>query len=481
MAKTEKNIIRYRKTRKWNIGIVVFAVIFLYLTIMVIRYIMSPKIKMYEVLDGDIANTAYYTGVILREETLVTSDYAGYVNYYLREKQKAAVGDLIYTVDESGSVMEYLNNTSGNGSRLSDENLKELKKQLSDFSAVYSDNHFSEVYDINAKLSSMLMEYMNVNTLHELNEQNAGEISVSFRKCPATASGIVLYSTDGMEGLTPEQISAETFSSENYKKTIYTGGMLVNSGSPVYRMITGDGWSVVIPLTEEDLALYQEKNTVSVRFPQKDLMAEAGFSIVRGADGASYGVLTLNQYMVQFADERFVEIEIKTSQVEGLKIPKTALVNREAFVIPLEYLTTGGNSSAEGFYKEIYREDGSVSTEFVAADIFRITDHKQDIENKGTEQQTETPQEYCYISTDNFSTGDMIILPDSNERFRVAEKETLTGVYNVNRGYASFRYINIIDENNEYCIAEKNVYYSLRTYDHIALHGSSISEGEVLH
>ena len=117
----------------------------------------------------------------------------------------------------------------------------------------------------------------------------------------------------------------------------------------------------------------------------------------------------------------------------------------------------------------------------MAADIFRITDHKQDIENKGTEQQTETPQEYCYISTDNFSTGDMIILPDSNERFRVAEKETLTGVYNVNRGYASFRYINIIDENNEYCIAEKNVYYSLRTYDHIALHGSSISEGEVLH
>ena len=351
MAKTEKNIIRYRKIRKWNIGIVVFAVIFLYLTIMVIRYIMSPKIKMYEVLDGDIANTAYYTGVILREETMVTSDYAGYVNYYLREKQKAAVGDLIYTVDESGSVMEYLNNTSGNGSRLSDENLKELKKQLSDFSAVYSDNHFSEVYDINAKLSSMLMEYMNVNTLHELNEQNAGEISVSFRKCPATASGIVLYSTVGLEGLTPEQISAETFSSENYKKTIYTGGMLVNSGSPVYRMITGDGWSVVIPLTEEDLALYQEKNTVSVRFPQKDLMAEAGFSVVRGADGASYGVLTLNQYMVQFADERFVEIEIKTSQVEGLKIPKTALVNREAFVIPLEYLTTGGNSSAEGFYK----------------------------------------------------------------------------------------------------------------------------------
>ena len=74
----------------------------------------------------------------------------------------------------------------------------------------------------------------------------------------------------------------------------------------------------------------------------------------------------------------------------------------------------------------------------------------------------------------------MIILPDSNERFRVAEKQSLAGVYNVNRGYAAFRYVNVIDENEEYCIVEKNVYYSIRTYDHIALHGSDCREGEIL-
>lgn len=477
MTKKRKKIIRYKKARTINIGIAVFAVIFLYLVIMTGRYLFTPKIKMYEVLDGDIASTSYYTGIALRSETIVTSEFAGYVNYYLRERQKAAVGNLVYTVDESGSMTEYLNNTAGEGSRLSEENLKELKAQLSSFSASYSDDRFSEVYDVNAALSSMLMEYMNVNTLKELSDGAGSGVSVSFQKCPAKQSGIVFYSVDGMEGLTPEQLSADAFSKENYGRTSYTGGMLVKSGDPVYRLVTEDTWSVAIPLTEEDLVRYGQETSLTVHFTEKRLDARAAFSVVRGADGASYGILTLDKYMVQFAGERFIELEVKTSQAEGLKIPKTALVSQDAYVIPAEYLTTGGDSLAEGFYKEVYGEDGSISTEFVTADILRVTGEE---EKEAAKDAGETVPDYCYVSTSNFSQGDMLILPDSNERFRVAEKQSLTGVYNVNRGYASFRYIEVIDENQEYCIAKKHVYYSVRTYDYIALHGSGVTEGEIL-
>ena len=34
----------------------------------------------------------------------MASEYSGYVNYYIREKQKAAVGNLVFTVDENGSM-----------------------------------------------------------------------------------------------------------------------------------------------------------------------------------------------------------------------------------------------------------------------------------------------------------------------------------------------------------------------------------------
>ncbi len=36
------------------------------------------------------------------------------------------------------------------------------------------------------------------------------------------------------------------------------------------------------------------------------------------------------------------------------------------------------------------------------------------------------------------------------------DEETLYGVYNINKGYAVFREVTIIDENEEYCIVESN-------------------------
>ncbi|QNM05816.1 HlyD family efflux transporter periplasmic adaptor subunit [Qiania dongpingensis] len=462
MANTSKKIIRYKKPKNMNIGIAVFAVIFLYLIIVLIQFMVKPKIKMYEVLDGDIANDSFYTGVILRNETVVNSDYAGYVNYYLREKQKAAVGNLIFTVDENGSMTEYLNQSSGEESRLSDENLKEMKELLADFSTSYSDSRFSDVYDINTTLNSMLMEYININALQELSAAEGEGNAISFQRCYAQASGIVIYSTDGMEGLTADQVSADTFSKENYQKTAHAGGQLINIGTPAYKMITDDAWSVVIPLEEDELSDYTDVTSVSVHFPKKNLDAAAGFSVFTGKDGASYGKIDLTKYMIQFAGERFVEVEVKNSQAEGLKVPKTALTTKDFFVIPVNFIASGGDSAEEGFYKEVYANDGTSTMEFIAASIYRTTD------------------EYYYVSMDDFKEGDYIILPDSNERYQIGAKESLQGVYNINRGYAIFKQVEILDENSEYCIVKKNMAYGLRSYDHIVLNASLVKEDDIL-
>ena len=55
MRRQSKKIIRYKKPKNINIGVIVFAVIFVYLIIVLGQYIMKPKIQIYEVQDGDIA------------------------------------------------------------------------------------------------------------------------------------------------------------------------------------------------------------------------------------------------------------------------------------------------------------------------------------------------------------------------------------------------------------------------------------------
>lgn len=71
-------------------------------------------------------------------------------------------------------------------------------------------------------------------------------------------------------------------------------------------------------------------------------------------------------------------------------------------------------------------------------------------------------------------------MPDSTKRFLVSDVETLEGVYNINKGYAVFREITVIDENEEYCIVEEGSVYGLAQYDHIALDASTVNDEDIV-
>ena len=81
------------------------------------------------------------------------------------------------------------------------------------------------------------------------------------------------------------------------------------------------------------------------------------------------------------------------------------------------------------------------------------------------------------------SDGDYIQLEDSAKRIQIQDKnkEVLHGVYNINKGYAVFREITVIDENEEYCIVESNNTYGLAAYDYIVLDASQVTEEQIVY
>ena len=72
-------------------------------------------------------------------------------------------------------------------------------------------------------------------------------------------------------------------------------------------------------------------------------------------------------------------------------------------------------------------------------------------------------------------------MPDSQERYTVSKRATLIGVYNMNKGYADFRQINILYQNDEYSIVQSNTKYGLNVYDHIVLDSSAVSVEEFIY
>ncbi len=462
--KKNKKIVRYRHPLNLNIGMVIFAIIFIYMAFSIYSYIKRDKVQFYEVVEGNIVNDRQYTGIILREEQVQSTDRAGYINYYVREGKRAAVGTNIYSIDETGSLSTYLEENPEANVTLTDANLAEIKRQLASFSMSYNDDDFSETYDLQYSLEASVLEYVNFNTLGSL-ETMLSESGASFQQVKAPVSGVVSYAIDGYETLDASAVNAASFDRSGYARAITKSGQLIERSAPVYKLVTSDDWSIVFPLSDDDVEEYAERTSLHVTFESNDLEADASFSVITGTDGMSYGKLDFNKYMVQFVADRFVNFEVETEKVVGLKIPVTAVTTKSFYLVPLDYLANGGDSSDTGFYKEIYTENGT-QMEFVPATIYYSTD------------------EYYYIDMGEnapLSGGDYIVKADSQDRYQIGLTASLDGVYNINKGYAVFKQIEILKSNDEYYTVRKGTSYGLSVYDHIVLDADTVYEGQLIY
>ena len=459
MAKKKKsNIIRYRKPLNINIGMIMFALIFVYMAFYLYTYMQRDKIEFYEVVEGSIVNDQRHTGIILREEVAKYTDRAGNINYYLREGKRAAVGTRIYSIDETGTLSKLLAERTDGTVALSKENLSSLKKELSSFSQTYTDEKFSEVYDTKYSLDSEVLEYVNVDALKNL-DSVIEELGVNFEQIRSDDAGIVSYSVDNMETLEPAQVTSEMFDKTNYKKNSVKSGQMIEIGAPAYKLITSSDWSIIFPLREEEQVLYNGKSALTVTFAGKDLRTNAGFTMYTGADGGIYGKLDFTKYMEQFASERFVDFEIITEEVKGLKIPRTSVADVDFYLIPKDFLVKSASGSARGFYKETFTENGP-SVVLVSCDIYN------------------SDEEYYYIDAGEKSelkAGDYLVKENSQDRYQVGTMASVQGVYNINRGYTAFRKIEVLNSNDEYYTVAKGTDYGLSVYDHIVLNAAAVS------
>ena len=86
-----------------------------------------------------------------------------------------------------------------------------------------------------------------------------------------------------------------------------------------------------------------------------------------------------------------------------------------------------------------------------------------------------------FIDEETIKRGAVIQKPDSNETYKIKETETLEGVYNINKGYAVFKQIEILYQNEEYSVVRTGTSYGLSLYDHIALEGDKVKENDLIH
>ena len=464
MADNGRKITKYRRPLNLNIGMMIFAAIFVYVVICVFMYFRTEHIVGYSVVEGSLSSNSIFRGIALRTEEIITSSDAGYINYFAREGERVAYGNLVYTVDETGRLSDYIQTSESGENSLSDADLSELKTEIVSFANRFDRTEFADVYNFKYSVEGTVLKLSNYNILENADALNSasGTAFINYRNAPK--SGIVIYSIDGYENLTLEDMNKDLFDQKNYEKEHLVNNQLIANGDPVYKLSTDEDWSIVIQVEDEVLVDdLIEKKYVEVKFLKNQYTAWGKVDTYTNEDSDTFVSLTFTNSMITFCTDRFIDIELLLEDEKGLKIPNSAIVNKEFFIVPKSYVTKGGNSGQDGVLLETHDEEGNPVIQFVATTIYNVTD-------------TEYYLDDSVLRADNY-----IVKPDSTEKFAIGKTGSLTGVYNINKGYADFKQINVLYDNDEYSIVKSNTVYGLNVYDHIVLDASTVNDNQFIY
>ena len=462
---------KLRKIFSMNIGTMLFGMLFIYMLFSAVLYLTSTNIESYQVIAGPLSRNETYTGLAIREESVQKADTSGYITYYAREGSKINADGAVYGIGTSKSIKA--------DTELSNDNLVSIRNQMLSFSKGFNSSNFNATYSFKYELEGNILQYAGV-TGNSSDTTDDGETSVvtygNQTISKAATDGIVLYSKDGYEGKTVDTLTTADFDQNSYHETDLKTQGSVNTGDSVYTLITDEKWSLIIPLTEKQASKLAARTVVRVKF-QKDSMTQSGdFSIIN-IDGSKYGKIDFNKGLIRYASDRFLEIELVTNTVTGLKVPLSSIVTKEFYVIPSKYATTNQDSQETGFMVQSKDKNGKDVDTFVHTTIYAI---KEDDSSGGQTGDDQTNTLY-YVDKKDFNEGDVIVSQKDQSHYTVSDVGILEGVYCINQGYAVFRRIEILDQNEEYAVVSRNTDYGLSRYDHIVKNADKVNEEEILY
>lgn len=441
-------IVNKRSEQKWNIniGTIIFGALALYMIILLVITVTTKHVTPYMVTSGTLSRNETYTAVAVRQEHLVNAQASGYVKYYVPDGARIKQDGVVCSLNSSQQTTGVQLLQSGD--------LEQLRDLSSRYVKAYTPSNFLSVYDYKYAMNATVLE-------------DAVSTDVTGISSRADTAGIVVYTRDGYEDLTVEAVDDDLFRNITYQKEQLRTDGIVTVDTPLYRLVTDEIWSVVIPVTDRQYASLSTRSTVKVKF-SKDGNTERGDIILLEQNGSKFVQIKLYRGMVRYCSDRFLNIELVTNTESGLKLPVSAITHKEFYTIPTAYMFDKTGYGTAHFLKEYTDEEGNLVTDYIEAELYEET------------EETEHSPALFYVDKSEFQEGDVLVMPDSSERYTIGDTASLEGVYCTNKGYADFRKIVMLEQNDEFCLVESGTSYGIAQFDYIAKEADRIREDTVV-
>lgn len=461
--KPKKSI--FSRFRPEFIGVIIFLIILLYLVFNIVFYSKKNRSSIYEVQAESISEDTIFRGIALRDEKLIDCDYSGYINYYVQNGKRSAKNGVIYSIDESSNLYNEISSMMGID-RLAPNDIKSIKNVIYGYLDDYSDFKINEVSEFKNELSDTIYSLVNDNSIENMKSLNAAGSESAFHIKKTDVAGVISYKTDSLEGYSFEDLTSEMFSDDyensELKKTNLKSTGLISKGQSVCRIVTDDNWKIAVKIPEWLYINLLEQDRVSIYINDYYLPVSGDLKTIQRED-EYYALISLEKYMSMYIDNRFLNIEFKVDDESGLKIPVSSCIEKQFYSIPLSMFVENEKYKGSILLREAYNASGDMVYEAIyPAKYFSDGD-------------------FAYIDMNLLNEGDILVNNETGEKLRVNAISSLTGAFNVNKGYNQFVRIEKIRGNGDYMIIRKNTPDGLRLYDHIALNAQDAVDQAIIY
>lgn len=456
-----RKLIKFNRDIKINAATCVIAAILLYVIICVVNYMRKDPITTYKVNKSNVNNNIILSGLAVRDEEVLSASKSGYICYYIRDGEKIEKNSTVCTVDESGQVYNVIADSEEYDDLLTKDDYDEIRSLISLYKVGYKDSEFYNAYNFQSNVNNKVLELTNEIMMQQVSGTDGTNMTLSAVTSPY--SGLVTYYIDGYEDYNIADVKQEDFDQSAYVKNTLKTGDVITGGTPVVKIIPSETWNIIAPISDEQCSALSDRNYVRFTINNSSYYITMPFEIITREDG-SYINITLDKYLLNFISERFVTVEIYMEEDMGLKIPVSALVDKEVYKIPISYMSAGGNQSASNrFNIQVRDENGEITIKQVTPNIYK------------------TDEEFCYVDPLSFADTDVLIDIETNETTAVSVlgTETIQGVYTANRGIAEFRIVTVIKTIDDFALVESDE--ELNVFDNIILDSKTVTENQIIY
>lgn len=463
---TRKSSSNRNKRKKIDFISIFFLFMFIYLGVHIIYFAAKERHPLYEVPRAEsVDENISFKGFIVRDEVSFTATQRGYINYYIASGRRAAAGATIYTLDEEGEFSKMILSSSSSEQNLSDSDLKKIIQRIKNLQEDFDTMDFQKVYDTKSAISAVVMDALTAAAIEKLNETMG---VTGFTRISTDRSGIVSLTSDSYDGLNEENLSLECLKGEGYSKIVSTAGDQKQAGEFVYKLVTDEAFQIYFEMDDDTIREFgldeETQNIIStvIYLNKIEQDVTADMSIVKMSDGNNAVKLSIAKYGSNYVDDRYVEFEIVRDDIRGIKIPVTSVVEKDYYMIPVDFVPTG----------EEYSENGVLKKSATGEAVFvEFNSYKVDREAG-----------WYYVWTEELAIGDVLLKADSEETYQIITTEPITGVYEANQGYTKFKIVTILQETNDkkYYLIKPKVSFGISAFDYIVIEASKVTEGQVL-